>query len=184
MLGRGTTIRLLFPCLKNETEATSDGGPITGYRTQALDTSTAAPLILVVDDSPEAAAMAAEALQEVGYRVIVAHNAEEALQRFDEARSEGNEFKLVFSDVIMPGGMNGLILAEKIKERAPHVPVVLTTGYNDEMALHSGVQSHALEVLGKPYRRSELIDRVQAALRRGARTGPERRTSDFGHARA
>jgi CheY-like chemotaxis protein len=143
----------------------------------------APPLILVVDDLPEAALIAAEALQDVGYRVVIAHSAEEALKRFDEAAATDDRFKLVFSDVIMPGGANGLVLAEQIRGRDPAVPVLLTTGYNDEMALN-GPQSVAMDVLGKPYRSSELIERVQTALRRGARTGPERQTSDFGHARA
>ncbi|MGH1571246.1 response regulator [Methylobacterium sp. P31] len=73
----------------------------------------------------------------------------------------------------MPGGANGVVLAEQVSSRDPSVPVLLTTGYNDEMAI-DGPQPHAMDVLGKPYRRSELIDRVQAALRRGARTGPGR----------
>jgi FixJ family two-component response regulator len=81
----------------------------------------------------------------------------------------------------MPGGANGLVLAEQLRNRAPDTPVVLTTGYNDEMSL-DGPKAAALEVLGKPYKRSELIDRIQAALRQGRRTGPGRDTSDFGHA--
>ncbi|MHB8285678.1 MAG: response regulator [Caulobacteraceae bacterium] len=80
----------------------------------------------------------------------------------------------------MPGGANGIVLAEQVRERDPTTPVILTTGYNDEMAL-DGPQAVASDVLGKPYRRSELIDRVQAALRNGARTGPGREMSDFGH---
>ncbi|MBN8905853.1 MAG: response regulator, partial [Rhodospirillales bacterium] len=88
---------------------------------------------------------------------------------------------LVFSDVLMPGGMNGLVLAEELRAREPALPVILTTGYNDEMALDA--PQGGFEVLGKPWKRSELIDRVQAALRRGARTGPGRIQSDFGHAR-
>ena len=83
----------------------------------------------------------------------------------------------------MPGGANGITLAEKIRERDPNVSVLLTTGYNDEMAIN-GPQPHAMDVLGKPFRRSELINRIQSALRRGARTGPGRLTSDFGHAKA
>ena len=59
----------------------------------------------------------------------------------------------------------------------------MTTGYNDQMAL-DGPQAEAMDVLGKPYRRSELIDRVQTALRQGPRKGPGRRTSDFGPATA
>ena len=183
-VGHGTVIRFLFPSLEVKSDSATTPASAEGYRAHALDTSTVPPLILVVDDNAEAAAMASEALQDIGYRTVIAHSAEEALRRFDEARFSEDEFKLVFSDVIMPGGMNGLVMAEEIKTRAPHVPVLLTTGYNDEMAMQHGSQPHALEVLGKPYRRGQLIDRVQAALRRGARTGPERQTSDFGHAQA
>jgi len=181
--GVGTTIRMLFPRLKAEAEDTSHATRPSGYRTQPLDQMAAPPLILVVDDLPEAAMIAAEALQDVGYRVVIAHSAEEALKRFGEAAATADAFKLVFSDVIMPGGANGMVLAERIHEQDPAVPILLTTGYNDEMA-RNGPQAGAMDVLGKPYRRSELIDRVQAALRRGARTGPERETSDFGHAQA
>ena len=105
------------------------------------------------------------------------------MRRFEEALPTEDRFKLVFSDVLMPGGANGIILAGLVRERDPATPVILTTGYNDEMSL-DGPQTVASEVLGKPCRRSELIDRVQAALRRGARTGPGRETSDFGHAQA
>jgi len=115
--------------------------------------------------------------------VVVAYSAEEALERFEEAAASGDGFKLVFTDVIMPGGANGITLAEQVRERDQAVPVLLTTGYNDEMAI-DGPQPHAMDVLGKPYRRSEMIDRIQSALRRGARTGPGRETSDFGHAQA
>ena len=182
-VGRGTTIRMLFPVLEQKADDAGHGEVQTGYQTRPLDHLTAPPLVLVVDDSREAAAMAGEALEDIGYRVVIAHSAEEALERFEEALAGGDEFKLVFSDVIMPGGANGLVLAEQVSSRDPSVPILLTTGYNDEMAI-DGPQPHAMDVLGKPYRRSELIDRVQTALRRGARTGPGRQNSDFGHAKA
>ena len=81
----------------------------------------------------------------------------------------------------MPGGPNGLVLAEKISQLHPQTPVVLTTGYNDEMSLNAP-ENNSFEVLGKPYQRSELIDRIQAALSHGSRSGNGRQTSDFGHA--
>ena len=183
VVGRGTTIRMILPRDVPRADGGDEANRATGYRTRPLDASTAPSLILVVDDSREAVAMAGETLQDIGYRVVLAYSAEEALQRFDEAAASGDGFKLVFTDVIMPGGANGITLAEQVRERDPSVPVLLTTGYNDEMAI-DGPQPDAMDVLGKPYRRSEMIDRVQAALRRGARTGPERETSDFGHAQA
>ena len=182
-VGSGTTIRMLFPRDRPQAERFDRGDAGTGYPTKPLDASATPSLILVVDDSREAANMAGETLQDIGYRVVVAYSAEEALARFEEAAATGDGFKLVFTDVIMPGGANGITLANQIQERAPDVPVLLTTGYNDEMAIR-GPQIHAMDVLGKPYRRSEMIDRVQSSLRRGARTGPGRQTSDFGHAQA
>ena len=121
-------------------------------------------------------------MTEIGYHVVVAHSAEAGLEQVEKAEADGG-YALVFTDVMMPGGMNGLVFAEELKKRFPHIPVLLTTGYNDEMALH-GPQAHAMDVLGKPFRRGELVDRVQAALRNGPRTGPGRETSDFGHAKA
>ena len=180
--GRGTTIRMIFPQWTEKDDATpSNRSP--GYQAQPVENLSAAPLVLVVDDSREIAELAQEALTDIGYRVVVAYSAEEALTRFEEALATDDHFKLVFSDVLMPGGANGIVLAEQVRERDPATPVILTTGYNDEMSLN-GPHAAALEVLGKPYKRSELIDRVQAALRRGARTGPARETSDFGHAKA
>ncbi len=155
----------------------------SGYQSRPVEHMTAPPLILVVDDDRTINEMAQEALTDIGYRVVAVHSAEEALKRFEEAHGGDDPFKLVFSDVLMPGGANGIVLAEQVQARDPSTPVILTTGYNDEMSL-DGPRAVVSEVLGKPYRRSELIDRVQAALRRGARTGPGRETSDFGHAQA
>lgn len=179
--GRGTTVRMIFPKMDAEKADRALSAAPSGYQSRPVNQA-APPLILIVDDNAEIAAAAQEFLTDAGYRVAVAHDAEEALKCFEAALASGDPVRLVFSDVLMPGGVNGLVLADWLRERDPTVPVLLTTGYNDEMSL-DGPRSGSLEVLGKPYRRSELIDRVQAALRHGARTGPGRETSDFGHAR-
>ena len=181
--GRGTTIRMIFPKHVPENERDDAGAEQTGYQARPVDGTARVPIILVVDDNREIAEMARDTLTETGYRVVVAHSAEEALKAFDEAGARGDPVDLVFSDVIMPGGVSGLVLAQQVRERSPGTPVLLTTGYNDEMSL-DGPQTPALEVLGKPYKWTELIDRVQAALKRGGRTGPGRETSDYGHAQA
>ena len=178
--GRGTTVRMIFPKMVAEKDDHGTSAAPSGYQTRPVDQAVP-PLILVVDDSHEIAEMAQETLTDAGYRVTVAYDAEEALKRFEEATASGDPFRLVFSDVLMPGGANGVMLAEWVRQRDATTPVLLTTGYNDEMSL-DGPKAGALEVLGKPYKRSEMIDRVQAALRRGARTGPGRETSDFGPA--
>jgi PAS domain S-box-containing protein len=181
--GRGTTIRMIFPKFVPEPEQDEPGAERSGYQARPVDGTARVPLLLVVDDSREIVEMARDTLTDAGYRIVVAHSAEEALRTFDEAAAAGDAVDLVFSDVIMPGGANGLVLAEQLRGRSPGTPVVLTTGYNDEMSL-DGPKAGAMEVLGKPYKRTELIDRIQAALRQGRRTGPGRDTSDFGHAQA
>jgi DNA-binding response OmpR family regulator len=69
----------------------------------------------------------------------------------------------------MPGGINGIVLATEIQRRAPDVPILMTTGYNEELVAEGSNRS-GLDVLGKPYRRSDLLDRVRQALNRGSRT--------------
>jgi DNA-binding response OmpR family regulator len=82
----------------------------------------------------------------------------------------------------MPGGVNGLVLAQTIRERDPDLPVLVTTGYHEELVAQ-GPHPVAMDVVGKPYRRAELADRVRSALdRKGGPAfgrGPE---SSFGAA--
>lgn len=177
---RGTSIHMIFPVhiAKEQIDTIKKN---TGYKAHPVVESPNSPHILVVEDNADIAQYAADSLMEVGYQVTVTQNASEALDVFEKALAEQKPFSAVFSDVIMPGGPNGLVLAEKISILRPQTPVVLTTGYNDEMSLNAP-ENNSFEVLGKPYQRSELIDRIQAALSHGSRSGDGRQTSDFGHA--
>jgi len=174
--GAGTTVRILLPALAAEEDVST---PASRFQARAVD-PTAPPRILLVEDETQIAAMSQDILSELGYRVTVAHDAEAGLKIF-RASLETGAYDLVFSDVIMPGGMNGVAFAQEVRRLSPATPILMTTGYNDQMALE-GPQAEAMDVLGKPYKPAELIDRVQAALRNGARTGPGRERSDFGHA--
>ncbi|WP_244926368.1 PAS domain-containing protein [Gluconobacter roseus] len=177
---RGTSISMIFPVHTPKERAEPAAGH-TGYKAHPVAELPNSPRILVVEDNSDIAQFAAESLMETGYQVSIAQNAVEALDVFEKALSKEQPFNAVFSDVIMPGGPNGLVLAEKITVLSPDTPVILTTGYNDEMSLNAP-ENNSFEVLGKPYQRSELIDRIQAALSHGSRKGQNRRTSDFGHA--
>jgi CheY-like chemotaxis protein len=133
--------------------------------------------ILVVEDSIEVLELAREILEGAGYRITTAESGDAALAIFEAI---GDTLDLVFTDLVMPGGINGIVLAQEISRRAPGLPVLMTTGYNEELVAE-GPLRHGLDVLGKPYRRSELVDRVQQAL---SQRRPEqlRRPSDFGSA--
>ena len=172
-LGRGTTIRMIFPV------ATEGAMPAQKSAAAPLreDPRGSAETILVVEDNDDVLALAREHLNGLGYRVLVARNGEEGLQVFGR---EEDKIDLVFTDIIMPGGVNGLVLAGKVRERRPDVPVLLTTGYNEELVA-DGPRAPSSEVLGKPYSRPQLADRVRAALnarKHGDRAPPARPRAD------
>ena len=114
--------------------------------------------ILLVDDNEEVGAFAETLLTELGHRVVRARTGAEAL---DFARSDGG-FDAVFTDVVMPG-MSGIELADALKPVLPGVPVVLTTGYSDEITRAGGA---GRPVVFKPYRLETLagvLDEVLAS---------------------
>jgi PAS domain S-box-containing protein len=174
-LGRGALITLSFPAAE---AVRAPPRPTRRPPAPAPAADVTRPLVLVVDDNAEIAALAEETLLDAGYEVETFSSGEAALAGF--ARQD-RRVALVFSDVVMPGGMNGLDLADELRRRDPALPVLLTTGYNDEMALE-GPRPRAMDVIGKPYSPAELLDRVREAIRIPPLTA-RRTPSDFGPAR-
>jgi CheY-like chemotaxis protein len=113
--------------------------------------------ILIVEDDNLVAELAAGMLNELGFETIVAHSAKEALDRL----AGGEKPKVVFSDIIMPGGISGLELARKVRDRFPELPILLTTGYSEQV---SG--SHGFPVLQKPYELDSLAGALEKLLKR------------------
>ncbi len=174
--GQGTTIRLLFPAARGEVKPAPIASP-TEDRHRAQPTTAH---ILVVEDNLEVLELAREILTGVGYQVTTATSGDEGLSVFEQSPKA---FDLLFSDLVMPGGMNGISLAAEINRRRPEIPVLLTTGYNEELVI-DGPSRPAMDVIGKPYRRAELIDRVRQALERHGEGQPRRNASEFGAAEA
>ncbi len=143
-LGEGATFTLYLPEVTAKQEQFEAGD----------DQGTLSPLgrgqrVLVVEDNLEIGRFATQILEDFGYVPTWASNAEEALQKLGP---EGSGFDVVFSDVVMPG-MGGIALAEELKRRLPHLPVVLTSGYSHVLA-QEGV--HGFELLHKPYSAEQL----------------------------
>ena len=113
--------------------------------------------ILVVEDDPMVAEVAMTVLQDMGHAVTLRPDAPSALAALREAES----FDLVFSDIVMPGGMSGIELAEQIAQSFPRLPVLLATGYSNA-ALAPGALR--FPVLAKPYSVQELSRRVASML--------------------
>jgi CheY-like chemotaxis protein len=103
--------------------------------------------VLIVEDDELVADLAAGMLSEMGFESTITHSAMDALARL----AEGPKPKLVFSDVVMPGGISGIELAQKVRTRYPELPILLTTGYSEQVA-----GTHGFPVLQKPYELESL----------------------------
>jgi CheY-like chemotaxis protein len=126
----------------------------------------AAGTILVVEDNAEVGDVTATLLEQIGYRVLRAENAAEALAQLED----GAAVDLVFSDIMMPNGMNGIHLAQEVSERYPKLRVLLTTGYSEVTA--AGESRFA--ILRKPFALSELERAIRDAMASASGPAPRR----------
>jgi CheY-like chemotaxis protein len=149
--GHGTTIRLYLPPASGSVDASSSAAaPLSG------GTET----ILVVEDDALVLNFVIVQLNSLGYKTIVAANGRAALAHVES----GQPFDLLFTDVIMPGGMTGRQLAEEVVKRRPGTRVLYTSGYTDNAIVHHGRLDQGVLLLTKPYRKSGLAGMVRLAL--------------------
>jgi PAS domain S-box-containing protein len=149
-LGKGTTVTISLP---------RDKPGIVSVRSPGT-ASSGSGTILLVEDNPDVAAASTGLLEQLGYAVRWVCNAEEALAEIDD--TDGVD--LVFSDIVMPGKMDGLALAQAIREKYPRLPILLATGYSDALRK----VSLGFQILRKPYEIHELsqaLAKVAAAGR-------------------
>ncbi|WP_369981485.1 hybrid sensor histidine kinase/response regulator [Xanthomonas bundabergensis] len=153
--GHGTTVRLYFPIDDNvENMSPRDSRSRRVFDRQGDET------ILIVEDRPDIAELARLFLDDQGYVTHVAHNAREALQLLDD----GLHVDLLYSDLIMPGGLNGVMLAREARRRRPKLKVLLTTGYAESSLERTDAGGTEFDVLSKPYNRQELTRKVRMVL--------------------
>jgi CheY-like chemotaxis protein len=117
----------------------------------------AARCVLVVEDDPNVAELAVAVLEDMGHDVLMRADARSALALLQE----GTTIDLVFSDIVMPGGMSGIELAEAISARFPRIPILLATGYSSAALAQGALR---FPVLAKPYSVQELTRRVAQML--------------------
>ena len=152
-VGRGTTVRLLFTSTDQAVLADAPPAPRAADR-EGTET------VLVVDDRPDVAETAGIMLGDFGYTVLVANGPDEAMRALGgEARID-----LLFTDLIMPGGMNGVMLARLARERQPKMRVLLTTGFAEASLERTDAGGSEFEIIMKPYRRLDLARRVRRVL--------------------
>jgi CheY-like chemotaxis protein len=153
--GRGTSVKLYLPRAEGVAARAGD---------EPLSTP-AVPLgqhetILVVEDDALVRGYVIAQLGGLGYRTLVASDGAAALGLVDQ----GAEFDLLFTDVVMPGRMNGRQLADAVVARRPGMKVLYTSGYSDDAIVHEGHLDPGLALLKKPYRKADLAQKIREVL--------------------
>ena len=156
-LGHGTTVKLYLPRSSHHEapEVRRAPGAVVG----------GGETILVAEDDPEVLATVMAMLSGLGYRVLTARDAASALVVIES----GAAVDLLFTDVVMPGPLRSPELAQRVRERSPHLPVLFTSGYTDNAIVHGGRLDEGVELLSKPYSRQALALKVREMLDAAAR---------------
>ena len=152
--GVGTTVRLYLPRADEPSEQAADDPG----RTDELPTGH--ERILIVDDETDLLTLAEQYLNDLGYHTRTAENAHQALDRL----ASGEHFDLLFSDVVMPGGINGYELAHQATQEHPELKVLLTSGFTSKTIAHNGLVRFSTHLLDKPYRKADLAQRIRLVL--------------------
>jgi PAS domain S-box-containing protein len=155
-LGRGTTVRLYLPALARDRE----GGKGRGTRAAARQSS--GEIVLVVEDDPRVRRVSVRRLKELGYAVIEVDSGPAALAVIDRDQS----IDLLFTDIVMPGGMTGVDLARAARTRRPDLKILFTSGYVEPAIFEGGLSTENAGWLGKPFSTADLAAKLRDLLER------------------
>ena len=154
-LGVGTVFRIYLPARPAGPDGQS--APVLAPLPHGTET------ILVVEDDEPLRKLAITTLQRLGYRVLEAPTGAAALRRWNDY---GSAVALLLTDMVMPEGVNGLELAQRLRILKPDLKVIVSTGYSQEMARLSASHERDLIFLNKPYEMRALALAVRACLDR------------------
>jgi signal transduction histidine kinase len=152
-LGHGTSVKLYLPRTEGKSEQSSESP------TTFADLRGSEVILLVEDDAP-LREFAKSELVNLGYQVLEAENGKDALKIV----AERADIDLLFTDIVMPGGMNGRELGLEALRLNPKLKVLYSSGYAENAILHEGLLDKDVQFLGKPYARRELATRIRGIL--------------------
>jgi PAS domain S-box-containing protein len=153
-VGQGTTVKLYLPkAAAGDLREVEEEGP-------AVAMPTGDETILVVEDDPDVRAFVSTFLEVLGYHVLEAEDGPAAMRLLAKAP----HVDLLFTDVVLPHGVNGRELAEEAHKRYPHLKVLFTSGYTENAVVHHGRLEEKVELVAKPYKREFLARRVRQVL--------------------
>jgi CheY-like chemotaxis protein len=152
--GYGTTVKMYLPSAADRPQA--DERLIID--TTRLDTGT--ERIALVEDEDLVRRFAELNLRSLGYEVTSFANGPDLMRAMDA----GLRFELLFTDIVLPGGMNGRDIAEEVVRRAPGTKVIYSSGYTDNAIVHHGRLDDGVNLLNKPFRKAEMARKVREVL--------------------
>jgi PAS domain S-box-containing protein len=152
-LGHGTSVRMYLPRVISELKTTS-------MVDIESNTQVGSETILLVEDDILVRSYANELLNSLGYSVIQAENGHQALKVIESQ----TKIDLLFTDVVMPGGMSGKDLADLAIRIRPALKVLFTSGYTESTIIHNGRLDPGVQLLSKPYRRSDLAKKIRLVI--------------------
>jgi len=155
-VGEGTTVKLYFPATEAEAVSTKQNSIQQDVPRGAGES------VLIVEDDASLRELAVKTVSGLGYQAVTAPDGPSALSVLDE----GVPVDVLFTDVVLPRGMNGIALASAALERRSDLRVLYTSGYTENAIVNKGVFDEEIELLDKPYRRSDLARRLQQVLAR------------------
>jgi PAS domain S-box-containing protein len=153
-VGKGTTVNLYLPRVTANAERQAAAKKATSAAPEIGET------ILLVEDNTDVRTVTARRLRNLGYSVIEAANAAQAT----ETLGSGKRIDLVFSDVVMPGGMSGFELAQWLRSNLPGMRILLTSGFAEDVARAGEAPVSDLDILRKPYSGAELARALRKAI--------------------
>ncbi|MET0867915.1 MAG: ATP-binding protein, partial [Pseudorhodoplanes sp.] len=155
----GTSIKLYLPRLADESQV--EPWIPAGHAADQRDDVTQRPeRILLVEDDEEVNRFSSEVLRDEGYHVISTHEGASGLRLLDA----NPDVQLLFTDVVLPGGMNGRQLADEARRRRPDLKVLFTTGYTRNAIIHQGRLDADVDLLTKPFTSDALVRKVRQIL--------------------
>jgi PAS domain S-box-containing protein len=155
-LDHGTTVRIYLPRFSgNHTGMEGDNAPAL-----PIPEGTREEVILVIEDDADVRATSVEILRELGYQVLEAHDGPSALHLLEQQR----RIDLVFTDVVLPGGLTGAEIAAKAGELRPGIKTLFTTGYARNAIIHHGRLDKGLHLITKPFSYVDLAAKVRDVL--------------------
>jgi PAS domain S-box-containing protein len=160
--GHGTAIKIYLPKAVEVADGT-EVARVAGTEPRSIRQET----ILVVEDEPAVRAVAMTHLSALGYRVLEAEDGPAALKVLQAVA----DIDLLFTDLIMPNGMNGQELLRRAREQRPALKALFTTGYSEQFIRDRDAVDQNVQLLGKPYRRLALAEKIHAALSHDLESG-------------